>query len=635
MKPHDAAMTSGAGIPARVAEEIDDFARKIADYRSGAMDPEAFKRCRLQLGIYGIRGLKDRQMVRVKVPSGQYTATQLRCVAEIAEAFATGRAHVTTRQDFQVYEVPIERTPEVMRRLAAVGMTTREACGNSVRNVTACPLAGTCPEEIFDVTPWSLATTRYFLRHPASQALPRKFKIACSGCATDCAMVGIHDLGLIATTQRVRERIVHGFRIYVGGGLGPSPKVAHLLEEFTPADQWLITAEAVIRLFDRMGNRQDKARARIKFLVEKLGIEEFRRLVFAERETLQRSGQVYPPIAVESDHQAPPSSQAMTPPPAASAAGWLKTPMDNEPNVEVVWHTAQGRFERPATGGPAAGGGVISDRSLGPTARRWVETNVIAQRQQGYVTATVRLRLGDLSVRQMRDLASIAERFSGGRLVNTAQQNVLLPWVREQDLGALHEALAQAGLADAEADRIEDVTSCPGADSCQIGITSSRGLARRLGEIFAKPAYQTPDLDGVHIKISGCPNSCGQHHIATIGFFGGAKRINDRLVPHYQMLVGGETGQGSATFGESVLRLPASRVPEALEHLVGYYRSRRANGESLAAFVQRVGKQAIADKLAAFTDLPPYEEAPEAYLDWGQSQPFTLQGMGQGECAGG
>jgi ferredoxin-nitrite reductase/sulfite reductase (ferredoxin) len=293
---------------------------------------------------------------------------------------------------------------------------------------------------------------------------------------------------------------------------------------------------------------------------------------------------------------------------------------------------------------------LLSEQPLDAVARRWVETNIVAQRQRGYVTATVRLLLGDMTVRQMQDLAGLAERFNGGRLVNTVQQNVLLPWVREQDLGALHEvlqrvgcdasrkshqALLHSGLAGGEADRIEDVTSCPGADSCQIGITASRGLARRLAEVLAKPAYQTPDLDGAHIKVSGCPNSCGQHHIATIGFFGGAKRVNDRLVPHYQMLLGGATRQGGASFGEPIMRLPASRVPEAVERLIGYYRAHRQGDESLAAFARRMGKEAIVSLIAPLVDLPPYESAPELYADWGQSQPFTLQGVGQGECAGG
>ncbi len=573
-------------LPRQIIEEIEEFRGKIDDYLTSLLSPEDFKKCRLQLGIYGIRALKDRQMVRVKVPSGRLTDDQLDVLADLVEEFATGRGHITTRQDVQMYEVPIQRAPELLRRLAEADLTTREACGNSVRNVTACPFAGVCADELFDVSPYALAVTRHFLRNPMSQRLPRKFKISFSGCRHDCAIAAIHDIGVVAATITEQGQVIGGFQLYVGGGLGALPKAAQLLESFTPVEQLLPTCEAIVRVFDQHGERKDKSRARMKFLLERLGLDEFQRLVNEARARLQH------------DH-------------ACCAA--LPAPKLHEPISDD---------HRPL-------------RWPGPPAfQQWVVTNVQPQRQPGFVIATVRLLLGDLTAGQMRQVAVLARRYSKGRVITTQWQDVCLPWVPQDQALTLFDDLARIGLALPDAQRIQDITSCPGADTCQIGITSSRGLTRAITEVLSRREYQTEDLAGIRIKISGCPNSCGQHHIADIGFFGGARSINGKLAPHYQLLVGGGWEQGAARFGQPVAKIPAKHVPEAVERLLQCYRRQREDGETFRAFVQRVGIPALQQIVEPCLALPAYAESPFAYRDWGQSGDFSLGGIGQGECAG-
>ena len=567
-----------------IAEEIEAFGRRIGDYLDGVLSPDEFKACRLQLGIYGIRGLKDKQMVRVKVPAGRLTSDQFEQLAEITRDFATGRAHVTTRQDFQLYEVPIERTPELLRQLEGVGLTSREACGNSVRNVTACPFAGVCADELFDVTPYALAITRHFLRNPLSQSLPRKFKISVSGCRHDCAMAPIHDIGAVAATHGANGRTAHGFTLYAGGGLGAAPRSAQALEPFTPVSRLLPTSEAIVRVFNQYGERKNRQRARMKFLIERIGFAEFQRLVLAERETLLQDPGRFAPLPDPQPLEAVPSPDAL--PPAGMAAF-----------------------------------------------RRWLTTNARPQRQAGYWIVTVRLPLGDLNVHQMRELAELARWCSRGQLITTQWQDLCLPWVESGHLERLYDQLVELGLALPEAERIQDITACPGADTCQIGITSSRGLARALTELLERPTYQTDDLAGIRIKISGCPNSCGQHHIADIGLFGSAKSLSGRLAPHYQVLLGGGVGDGAAHFGQPVVRLPAKRVLPAIERLLGYYRAQRTDHEPFRAFVQRVGVPALQRELEPLTAVPLAEQA-DASIDWGHTEPFSLGGMGQGECAG-
>ena len=525
------------------AAEIDRFANLIEQRRYGKVDEEDFRRFRLQQGVYGIRGQEDVHMVRVKIPYGALTATQLECLGEIAESFTRGSGHITTRQDVQFHWVSLDTVPQVLRRLAEVGLTTREACGNVVRNVTACPLAGTCATETFDVTPYASALTRHLLRNPICQALPRKFKIAFSGCATDCAVAGIHDIGALATIREEDGVIRRGFRLYVGGGLGPVPREANLLEPFTPAEDLILTTEAIVRVFDRLGNRQNRARARMKFLVEELGIEEFRRLVFEERRVVWAAWPGGSPQVLE--------VREPTPPPVA--------------DVPILDEPAPDGFDF------------------------WRGTNVVAQSQAGFYTSYVTVPGGDLTAEQFRALAALVQRFSGIELRTVITQNLVLLWVREEWLPGLYAALAEAALDRPGVHGIGDVLGCPGADTCNLAVTHSHRLALELTrQLSARPDLAlADDLKDVTIKISGCTNSCGQHHLATIGLHGAARRVGGRQVPYYQLLLGGEVHDGQVSFGRPVMRIPARRVPEAVFRLVERYRAERVEEESLLDWIRR------------------------------------------------
>ncbi len=523
--------------------EIHRFAELIERRRRGEIDEEDFRRFRLQHGVYGIRGQTDIQMVRVKIPQGALTATQLECLGEIARRYTRGIGHITTRQDIQFHWVPLEVVPEVLRRLAEVGLTTREACGNIVRNVTACPLAGVCATEVFDVTPYAAALSRYLLRNPICQALPRKFKIAFSGCATDCAVAGIHDIGAVAAVQEDGGTLRQGFRLYVGGGLGPVPRAAHLLEPFTPAEDLILTATAIVRVFDRLGNRQNRMRARMKFLIEDLGIEEFRRLVFEERRVV-----------------------------------WSAWPGGLPPAPEVQEPGLSPAVARPASNGLAPAGFEV-----------WRKTNVVAQRQAGLYAAYVTVPGGDLTPDQFRALAALLRRFPGLEARTVITQNLVLRWAREEWLPLLYATLVEAGLGRPGVHGIGDVVGCPGADTCNLAVTYSHRLALELSRQFAErpDVALADDLRDVTIKISGCPNSCGHHHIATIGLYGAARKVGDRQVPFYQLLLGGKVHDGEVAFARPVMRIPARQVPEAIFRLIEAYRAERVDGESFLGWIER------------------------------------------------
>lgn len=571
--------------PQASREEIAAFQKLVEQYFLGQLSPDEFKAKRLHMGTYGIRGTQNVHMMRVKIPQGLLTPEQLECLADVAELHSKGIAHITTRQDVQLYWIPTQDAPAAMARMAAVGLTTREACGNSVRNVTACPLAGISPTEVFDVTKHGQAVTAHFLRHSASQKLPRKFKIAFEGCPTDHARTPIHDIGAVAAIQEVGGRRTLGFRLYVGGGLGAAPMPAILLEPFTPATELLRTCEAIVRIHDRLGDRKNKATARIKFVVKRLGPDAFRKEVEAERAKLAN----------------------------ISYQGMDATETDERPPVTQ---------QIPAT--PSVNG----------TFKRWMFTNVLGQKQAGYSVVTIRLRLGDITTAQMRALAGIIRRYNGGRLRTAIEQNLLLPWIKHEHLAALFSELEPLGLAETEAGKLYDVTSCPGAETCQLGISASRGLSRAMEEHFKAAKLSGPDIEDVHIKISGCPNSCGQHHIADIGFFGGASKVNDHLAPHFQLMVGGLTEEGKAQFGQPVFKLPARRIPEAVTQMLTLYRKdRQSPQETFRVFAARVGAAYWKQALEPYRTLPAYEQSPEAYRDWGAETDFTLGGMGPGECA--
>lgn len=605
-------------MPPAWAQEIDDFEAEIARRKQGKGDERVFAETRLRRGCYGQRydngqrhdGLRVRRLVypsgeltkgpqtlwdapgmqRIKVPYGGLTARQLETLAELAEEYADGVAHVTTRQDFQLHFVHIEDTPSIMRRLAAVGLTTREACGNTVRNVTACPMAGVCPTEVFDVTPHADALFRFLLGHPDAQAFGRKFKISFSGCSeVGCGLARMHDIGLVAAVRKDNGLPRQGFQMWVGGGLGPVPQQARLFTDFLPVEELLPMAQAVARVFARLGEKKNRNTARLKFLVSKLGLEEFRRLVLEARAALPEDPR------------------------------W-RAHLDGEPKAEQPLKPPALVSIQPAGDGDFAA---------------WRASNCTPQRQAGYTAVTIALPLGDISAAQLRALAGIARRYVKDTLRTTVEQNILLRWVSDADLPALYADLKAAGLAAPGAGTITDIVACPGTDTCKLGIASSRGLAAELRRrLSAEKDGWSRAVRHLHIKISGCFNSCGQHHVADIGFYGVSRRKGAYAVPHFQVLLGGQWRRNASAYGLAVAAIPSKRVPEALERIAAKYAAERQDGEEFAAFVARVGKAAFKALLEDLAEVPPHEADPSYYSDWGDPREFTTGDLGVGECAG-
>lgn len=588
-----------APIPPAIAEEIETFEAEALRTLAGEVSNDLFKPFRLQYGIYGQRQ-PGVQMVRVKIPFGGLTGNQLRRIAELANRYATGVGHVTTRQDIQMHFVELKDVPTIMRGLAEVGLTTREACANTVRNVTACHLAGVCAGEVFDVTSYAKTVAYHLLRNPLNQSLPRKFKIALSGCKQDCALTPIHDVGLLAAK---RADGVIGFRMVAGGGLGSLPRMAQVLREFCPMDELLPSIEAVIKVFDTLGNRKNRNKARMKFVIEKLGFEEFKRRWEAAYESMGYKKPSHEPIK-------------------------LLTYAD-EP-TPLIMPTRNGAGpETPNGNGSGHRNGIGQETPF----QMWKRTNVVKQKQPGYVTAAIKLFMGDLTSEQMLSVADLAERYANGNIRTTINQNMVIRWVPETQIASLYEDLAGIGLADPGAELVEDIIACPGTDTCGLGITSSKGLARALAEVF--PAGRVPeDLSDVSVKISGCHNSCAQHHISTIGLHGVGKRIGDHVAPHYELHLGGQV-DGTPKIGQMTVKLPAKAVPAALSHLVTVYRRDRQPNENLAGFIHRVGKNKLKDELIPYTIVPAFQDDATFYYDWEGEDEFILEDLGPGECAGG
>ena len=596
------------------AEEIDQFEAQLQLRKKGKLDEKVVAETRLRRGVYGQRydngkrhdGIAERAlafdarptkgpdtlwdapgMQRIKIPFGGVSPDQLDVLAALSEEYSDGILHITTRQDVQLHYVHIEDTPDLMRRLAAVGITTREACGNSVRNVTACPLAGVCKTEPFDVSPYAQALMTFLLGHPDVQDFGRKFKPAFSGCEQEaCGLVQMHDSGYVA-------RIVdgkRGFKVVVGGGLGPVPHQAKVLSEFTPEEELLPETQAVARVFARLGEKQNRGRARIKFLVSKLGIEEFRRLVAEERKTLPHDDR------------------------------WTAYLND-------MPHT-RGEAPRPA-------GSAVAKQGLVEGYGEWLATNVSPQRQNGYSVVMLNLPLGDLTADQARGLSDLARHYVGENLRTTVEQNIALRFVSDADLPAVHRDLAALGLAAPGATTIVDVTSCPGTDTCKLGISSSRGLGAELRNRLAAKSASLPEaVKSLKIKISGCFNSCGQHHVADIGFYGNSRKIDGRTVPHFQVILGGQWTQNAGSYGLAVGSVPSKAIPEAVDTLTDAYAHGRESNERFQAWCARMGKRNLKELIKPFMAVAPYAENPSFYSDWSDVREFTIGDLGVGECAG-
>ncbi len=458
------------------------------------------------------------------------------------------------------------------------------------RNVTACQRAGICPTELFDVSKISEKVAHHLLWNPINQDLPRKFKISFSGCTSECGLAAIHDLGFVAASREVKGETVFGFKVFVGGGLGSHPKLALLYTDFLPIDEVLLLCEAALKLFDTYGNRRNKSKARMKFILEKWGLDEFKTKIAEELSAIKEAGQTFPKLPYPKPKEKP------RPLPAFSRG--------NGASVE------------------------------GEAFQQWIKTNLIPQ-ADGTFAAQIKLPLGDMTTAQIRGLANMIDRFSTNGARTTHQQNIILHRVMQDQLPGLYAALQEIGLADAGAERVVDVISCPGANTCQLALTRSMGVGAAINDAFSKDLPTYDDLDGLRIRISGCPNSCGHHHIAGIGLHGVAKKVNGTLVPHYQLHLGGGIDADQAVIGKSKIKLPAKNIPAAILELIRMFREKQQEGETFNQFIERFGREAIGEKLEPFTHLPPQDEAPEQYRDWDEDdKTFSLDDLGPGECSG-
>jgi len=610
----------GDRIPAELGREIDIYETQMELRKQGKVPEKVFAETRLRRGMYGQRydngqrhdGVAVRPlefprpwtkgpdtvwdapgMLRIKIPMGRMTADQLDEMSDLAQEHADDILHVTTRQDIQLHFVHMDDGPALMRRLASVGITTREACGNSVRNICACQFTGVCKDEAFDVTPYAEACTYFLLGHKDIQDFGRKFKIAFSGCKEHaCGLANFHCIGVIGVTREIDGERVRGFEFLVGGGLGAVPRQAKLFDDFLPPEELLPMCQAVSRVFARLGEKDNRSRARVKFLVQKLGIDEFRKLVLEERAKLPHDER------------------------------WTAFLDDLHKTDET----------------PVKPGSQLADDAIaaaGDDFAQWLATNTRPQKQDGYVAATVRCPLGDITSDQGRKLADMARRYTGDTMCCTVEQNIVFRWVSKGDLPAFYAELAAIGLGGAGASTLSDITSCPGTDTCKLGISASRGLAAELEDrLGARLSTMDDGVKKLRLKTSGCFNSCGQHHVADIGMLGVARSVNGRRVSHFQLVVGGEWANNAGSYGLQVGAFPSKRIPEVVDRLTAHWVEEREDGETFQAFIKRIGKKSVRSLLDDLKHVPTYEEDPDFYVDWGDAREYTVEDKGVGECAG-
>ena len=579
-------------LPGLVEDEINEFEQQVSDYMNGKISEVKFQKIRLQLGVYAQRQ-EGVQMQRIKIPYGKLSSAQLRKLADVSDKYASGFFHLTTRQDAQLYYLDLETVPDMMRDLASAGITTREACGNTVRNVTASPITGASPTETFDVTPYAEAFKQFMLRNPICQNMGRKFKVCFeSNPDIDNAGVRIHDLGFRA---RVRgEDGKRGFQVYVGGGLGASPSLGHLWTEFMPVEEMIPFSASVIRVFDRYGERKVRMKARMKFLVRKLGLEKFREVVEEERASLEVDPSWNDYLGtIDRDHEVP---------------------------------------ERDGVELPEAPDWVLEDQDFS----QWKQKNVSPAGVEGYSIVNVRVLLGDVPSDTARALADIIDTCADGSIRITIQQNFVIRWVPDQALASLYAALRDAGVSAPGADTFEDVTACPGADTCRLGITSAKGLATKLtGMMDNGLGKYRETLGNLRIKISGCPNACAQHVSANIGFQGASITKEGRSVPAEMLFLGGGLYGDDTRLAMPVTKIPTRNAPKVVQRLLEIYEREKEDGEHFDLTMKRLGAKYIKEAVSEFNEIPSYEDDPDFYTDWGhEEKKFAVQKGVRGECAG-
>lgn len=562
-----------------VRADIEQFRQHAQAWMEKKITDDQFRAQRLRRGVYGQRQ-EGVHMIRTKIPGGLLTGDQMRRLADVADAVAGGKGHLTTRQNMQYHFVPLPKVADALHMLADVRLTTREACYNTVRNVTACPLAGLLPEEPFDVQPYARRLALAFLHKELTDSLPRKFKVAFSGGDVDTVGTAINDVGLRA----VKKDGVNGFRMTIAGGLGPLPTEGKLLWEFIPADDVVRRVEAVIRVFSQHGNRNNKDKARLKFVLRERGFEWVRDAIEEQYQDILKNGGIALPDSVPENF-----------------GGFVSQPK------------------------PKGTGELLPVFDPSPEFAAWRKTNVRDQKQAGYAIVTVLVRQGNLTSEQMRGLADLCERAGDGQLRVTMTQNIVLAYVPVGALPRVYAALHQLGLAEDRAEEIRDVVTCPGAYSCNLGLTKSMGLGDALSQAVAK--YDDPEVRKLKIRISGCPNSCGQHWIGDLGFYGNARKIDGKEVPYYLMMLGGTDHE----FGLSVQSLPARLVPVAVDRVLTHFIENRQAGEAFRDYVKRFKAETF-KKMTADLAKPAADADPQLYMDWGDSESFSLQ-LGRGECA--
>ncbi len=577
-------------------KEIVEIEEVIERFLSGRMSPEKFLSFRSTHGIYGVRNYPEgMHMVRIKLPQGIINSEQLKAVSRMVENYAgSGVAHITTRQDLQLHYVKLEKIPSLFREMAKAGLTSKEACGNTVRNITASPFTGISKDEVFDVLPYAMYMTRYFLRHPLTTSLPRKFKIAWSESPSDWGMVKIHDLGFIACKKVINGNEVKGFKVYVGGGLGAIPIEAQLLTDFIDTENVYYLSEAIIRVFHREGERKLRSKARIKFLVAKLGIDEFRKSVFEEYERVKKH------INIKDD---------------------LEKYVNNFPSPAPLVYGREGGKEIKNVSLEREYKNIEND----PEYLRWISRDVFQQKQDGYNAIMIRVELGNLKPKELEFIAKLSEDYGAGYVIMTQRQDVLLPWVKTEFLPAVFCNLKENGF-DVNSS-LSLITSCPGAFSCKLAVTYSYELAKAISR-------EVKDLDGIRINISGCPNSCGQHHIGDIGFSGSSINTKSGVVPSYLMYIGGYPYEEKAIWGTALLKIPSKKVPLAVKKIVSMYKENKLENETFRDFIKRVDPETIKKEIYVFTSIESKSEEPDIYVEWGQSKEFTIEAAKRGECAG-
>ncbi|MBP6551521.1 MAG: HEPN domain-containing protein [Flavobacterium sp.] len=561
-----------------VQKEIIDLEKKIYSFRNGQIDDERFRSLRLARGIYGQRQ-EGVQMIRIKLPYGKVSSEQLKRITEVSDKYSTGRLHITTRQDIQIHYVSLDRTPELWADLAKDDITLREACGNTVRNITASELAGVDVDEPFDVSPYAHGLFQYLLRNPICQEMGRKFKISFSSSDKDTALSYLHDLGFIPKIVNGEK----GFKIMLGGGLGSQPHHAELLSEFVPVNQIIPTAEGIIRVFDRHGERTKRLKARLKFLVKELGRDEFLRLVDEEKKALPFHSYEIDTTAFE---------------------GAITEPLLAVPSVTIDDVAA---FEA------------------------WKKSNVIAQKQAGYVAIGVKVSLGDFYTDKARVLADLIKNYGANELRFSLRQNIVIRNIKEENLAFFYQELAKLEMVTLGYDTIGDITACPGTDTCNLGIASSTGIATELERVLATEYPQYANNTGITIKISGCMNACGQHNMAEIGFQGMSINSGKLVAPALQVLLGGgNLGNGQGRFADKVIKIPSRRGPEALRSILNDFEA-NANGQSFLSYYDAKGETYFFELLKPLSDVTNLTEAD--FVDWGNADNY-VKAIGVGECAG-